>query len=92
MRTLTLVMLAVGVVFGAVEIGVAASGEALGSAAAAGPLLGIWGAGSLLGGLLAARAAAPGGVHDETPLCEGQRRTLPLAAPHSAPSRACPRS
>jgi MFS family permease len=59
MRTLTLVMLAVGVVFGAVEIGVAAAGEALGSAAAAGPLLGIWGAGSLLGGLLAARAASP---------------------------------
>jgi MFS family permease len=57
MRTLTLVMLAVGVVFGTVEIGVAAAGETLGSAAAAGPLLGVWGAGSLLGGLLAARAA-----------------------------------
>ncbi len=64
MRTLTLVMLAVGVVFGAVEIGVAASGEALGSAAAAGPLLGIWGAGSLLGGLLAARAAGRNGRAD----------------------------
>ena len=37
MRTLALVMLAVGVVFGAVEIGVATAGEALGSAAAAGP-------------------------------------------------------
>jgi MFS family permease len=81
MRTLALVMLAVGVVFGTVEIGVAAAGETLGSAAAAGPLLGIWGAGSLLGGLLAARAARP--VHDKAPPGEGQtswtsrRRALP---------------
>ena len=83
MRTLALVMLAVGVVFGAVEIGVAAAGETLGSAAAAGPLLGIWGVGSLLGGLLAARAARP--VCDETPLQEGQTsytsRRRALAAP-----------
>jgi predicted MFS family arabinose efflux permease len=56
MRTLVVVLVAVGVVFGAAEIGVAAAADALGSTAAAGPLLGIWGAGSLVGGLVAARA------------------------------------
>jgi predicted MFS family arabinose efflux permease len=55
-RTLVLVLVAVGTLFGAVEVAVAAATEAGGSAAAVGPLLGIWGAGSLLGGLLAARA------------------------------------
>jgi MFS family permease len=55
-RTLVLALVAVGALFGAVEVAVAAASEAGGSAAAAGPLLGIWGAGSLLGGLLAARA------------------------------------
>ena len=60
MRTLVGVLVAVGVVFGAAEVAVAASAEALGSAAAAGPLLGIWGAGSLAGGLLFARVG--GGV------------------------------
>ena len=49
-RTLVLVFVAVGVVFGAVEVGVAAAGSS-----AAGPLLGIWGAGSLAGGMVAAR-------------------------------------
>jgi predicted MFS family arabinose efflux permease len=56
MRTLVLVLLAVGVLFGASEIAVTAAADALGSTAAAGPLLGIWGAGSLVGGLVAARA------------------------------------
>jgi predicted MFS family arabinose efflux permease len=56
MRTLVVVLVALGVVFGAAEIGVAAAADALGSTAAAGPLLGIWGAGSLVGGLVAARA------------------------------------
>jgi predicted MFS family arabinose efflux permease len=56
MRTLVVVLVAVGVVFGAAEIGVAAAADALGSTPAAGPLLGIWGAGSLVGGLVAARA------------------------------------
>jgi hypothetical protein len=50
MRTLVLVMAAVGVVFGATEVGVTAASGAL-----AGPLLGIWGAGSLIGGLVVAR-------------------------------------
>jgi hypothetical protein len=56
MRTLVVVFVLVGVLFGAVEIAVAAAAEALGATAAAGPLLGIWGAGSLAGGLVAARA------------------------------------
>jgi len=51
MRTLTGILVAVGVVFGAVEVAVA-TGQ---TAAAAGPLLGLWGAGSLLGGAAATR-------------------------------------
>jgi MFS family permease len=54
-RTLLVVLLAVGVVFGAVEVGVAAATEALGSIGATGALLGIWGTGSLVGGMLAVR-------------------------------------
>jgi MFS family permease len=49
-RTLVGVLVAVGVVFGAVEVGVAAA-----ATTAAGPLLGLWGAGSLAGGMVAAR-------------------------------------
>ena len=55
MRTLALVLLALGVVFGAVEVAVVAAADTLGGAAAAGPLLGLWGAGSLAGGVVAAR-------------------------------------
>jgi MFS family permease len=55
MRTLVTVLVGVGVLFGAVEVAVAAATDALGSTAAAGPLLALWGAGSLLGGLLAVR-------------------------------------
>jgi hypothetical protein len=58
MRTLVLVMLAVGAVFGATEVGVTAAAQALDATAAAGPLLGLWGAGSLVGGLVAARSGA----------------------------------
>jgi predicted MFS family arabinose efflux permease len=43
------------VLFGAVEVAVTAATDALGSTAAAGPLLGVWGAGSLVGGVLASR-------------------------------------
>jgi MFS family permease len=62
MRTLVVVLVAVGVLFGAVEVAVTAATDALGSTAAAGPLLGVWGAGSLVGGVLASRygGAAPG--------------------------------
>jgi MFS family permease len=55
MRALVLVLVAVGVVFGAVEVTVASAAQVLGSTASAGPLLGIWGAGSVVGGLVAAR-------------------------------------
>jgi len=55
MRTLVLVLIAVGVLFGAVEVGVAAATARLGSTSSAGPLLGLWGAGSLIGGLAAVR-------------------------------------
>jgi MFS family permease len=61
MRTLLLVLLAAGVLFGAVEVAVTAACDALGSTAAAGPLLGLWGVGSLAGGVLAVRLG--GGAH-----------------------------
>jgi MFS family permease len=54
-RTLVLVLLAVGAVFGSVEVAVTAAAEHLGGAAAAAPLMALWGAGSLAGGLLATR-------------------------------------
>jgi MFS family permease len=55
MRTLVVTLLGIGAVFGATEVGVTASTHALGSGAAAGPLLGLWGLGSLLGGIAATR-------------------------------------
>ncbi len=61
MRTLVAVLVAVGVVFGAAEVAVTAAAEALGHTAAAGPLLGLWGVGSLLGGVVAVRLG--GGAH-----------------------------
>jgi MFS family permease len=54
-RTLVLALVAVGIVFGAAEVGVAAAAEALHGTAAAGPLLALWGLGSLVGGVLATR-------------------------------------
>ena len=53
-RTLVFVFVAVGVVFGAVEVGVAAA-----ASSAAGPLLGIWGAGSLAAGWWPPASAPP---------------------------------
>ncbi len=55
MRTLVLILLGTGAVFGATDVGVTAATHALGSTAAAGPLLGLWGVGSLLGGIAATR-------------------------------------
>jgi predicted MFS family arabinose efflux permease len=55
MRALILILLGTGAVFGATDVGVTAAAASLGSAAAAGPLLGLWGLGSLLGGILATR-------------------------------------
>jgi MFS family permease len=66
MRTLVLALVGVGVVFGAVEVGIAAVAKELGSTAAAGPILALWGGGSLLGGAVAARlgggARTPAGL------------------------------
>ena len=61
-RTLVLALLGVGGLLGAAEVAVTASV----SAAAAGPLLALWGAGSLAGGLVAARAG--GGARTGTGL------------------------
>ncbi len=54
-RTLVMVLLAVGVVLGAVEVAVTAAAKTLESTTAAAPLLALWGAGSFAGGLLIAR-------------------------------------
>jgi MFS family permease len=62
MRTLVTVLVGVGVLFGGVEVAVAAATDALGSTAAAGPLLALWGAGSLLGGLVAVRLGGANGA------------------------------
>ena len=55
MRTLVIVLIAVGVLLGADEVAVVAAAKALDSTTAAAPLLAIWGVGSFAGGLLAAR-------------------------------------
>ena len=66
MRTLVVVLVAVGALLGADEVAVVACAKALDGTAAAAPLLSIWGVGSLLGGLLAARLG--GGVRTSTGL------------------------
>jgi predicted MFS family arabinose efflux permease len=66
MQVLVIVLIGVGALFGAAEVGVAASADALGSPGLAGPLLGLWGAGSLLGGLVATRLG--GGARGTTGL------------------------
>jgi len=55
-RTLVLVLGSAGVLFGATEVAITAATDALGSTAAAGPVLGLWGVGGLLGGLVVTRA------------------------------------
>lgn len=55
LRTLVAISLGTGTVFGATEVAVTAVAHALGSTTAAGPLLALWGAGSLIGGLIATR-------------------------------------
>jgi len=77
LRTLILVQLALGAVFGATDVGVIATTQRLGSATWAGPLLGIWGVGSLIGGLAATRKGGPQGVGAVTALL------LALAAVHA---------
>jgi MFS family permease len=60
-RTLFVLLGLMGLTFGAVEVGVPAAAEAGGHRSAAGPLLSLWGLGSLLGGLLAMRLRRPSG-------------------------------
>jgi MFS family permease len=55
MRVLVLVLIAVGVLFGAAEVAITAAAQAFGSTATAAPLLALWGVGSVLGGLVATR-------------------------------------
>jgi hypothetical protein len=55
MRALILILLGTGAVVGATEVGVTAAAASLGSTADAGPLLGLWGLGSLLGGIVTTR-------------------------------------
>jgi MFS family permease len=66
MRTLVTVLIAVGVLLGAVEVAVTAAAKTLDGTTAAAPLLGLWGAGSFAGGLLAARLG--GGARTATGL------------------------
>ena len=62
MRTLVVILVGTGTVFGATEVGITAAAHAFGSTTIAGPLLGLWGAGSLLGGMAATRLG--GGARD----------------------------
>jgi predicted MFS family arabinose efflux permease len=55
MRTLVIVLVAVGTLLGAAEVAVTAAAKALDDTAAAAALFALWGVGSLAGGLLAAR-------------------------------------
>jgi predicted MFS family arabinose efflux permease len=59
LQTIAIAIALAGATFGAIEVAVPAACQAAGSKGATGPLLAIWGLGSMLGGLLAARAAAP---------------------------------
>ncbi|MEA2311834.1 MAG: hypothetical protein QOE28_1802, partial [Solirubrobacteraceae bacterium] len=70
-RTLVLVFFMLGATFGSVEVAVPAAATAAHHPGATGLLLGIWGLGSLLGGLAAARAGAP---------ADGVRRLVVLLA------------
>ena len=58
MRTLVIILFAVGTLLGADEVAVLAAARTLHRTSAAAPLFALWGAGSLLGGLLVVRLAA----------------------------------
>jgi MFS family permease len=78
-RTLVLALGGAGLLFGATEVAVTAAAAGLGGTAAAGPLLGLWGVGSLLGGIVVARAG--GGARTGTGLAA---LLAALAASHLA--------
>lgn len=78
-RILACLLGAVGIIFGAVDVAVAATASTLHAIADTGPLLGIWGVGSLLGGIIATRTRASAhGVGAVIPLITA------LAAGHAA--------
>jgi predicted MFS family arabinose efflux permease len=52
MRIVVIVLVAVGVLFGTVEVAITGAAEAMGSKTIAAPLLALWGAGSLVGGIM----------------------------------------
>jgi hypothetical protein len=54
-RVLIAIELGTGIVFGATEVGVTVTAKHLATAAAAAPILALWGLGSLLGGVIATR-------------------------------------
>lgn len=59
LQTIVIALALVGASFGSIEVAVPAICQAQGVGGATGPLLALWGLGSMLGGLVAARAAAP---------------------------------
>ena len=79
-RTLMLVFFLLGATFGSVEVAVPVASEAAGTAGSAGLLLGVWGLGSLLGGLAAARAGAPADPVRRLTLAARRPRRRPPAA------------
>ncbi|MBV9166798.1 MAG: MFS transporter [Solirubrobacterales bacterium] len=72
-RILVMILLATGTAFGGTEVGVTAGAHALGASSTAGPLLGLWGVGSLLGGIAATRAG--GGAGPDPPAGRASDRT-----------------
>jgi MFS family permease len=58
-QTLLLIGLGIGCSFGAIEVAITASAEAAGARGQIGVLMAVWGVGSIIGGLLAARSGAP---------------------------------
>ncbi|MGA2009859.1 MAG: MFS transporter [Solirubrobacteraceae bacterium] len=62
MHTLAIILVAVGILLGADEVAVTAAAKALDGTTAAAPLFGLWGVGSLIGGLLVTRLG--GGARD----------------------------
>jgi predicted MFS family arabinose efflux permease len=59
LQTIIIAVGLAGATFGAVEVTVPAACQAAGAQGATGALLAVWGLGSMLGGLVAARASAP---------------------------------
>ncbi len=60
-RALVVISFGMDVVFGATEVGVTATAQHLADAAAAAPVLALWGLGSLIGGVVATRLAGSAG-------------------------------